>query len=232
MQKEESDLQKTGSDDCWKTIGVWAKGDVERCPKLTEVIHCRNCPVYAAAGRRLLDQPLPDSYRNILTSQLAENNEPEPTDIKTAFVFRAGSEWLAITAKLIQEVVDMGIIHTLPHISTNVLRGIVNIRGKLEICVSIGGVLGIERQEKNEHPTNYVAPERLVVAKHLDHVITFPVSEVLGNVRYRPEMLRELPVTVSGSKAVYTKGILCIGNRDIGFLKDTPLFKTLTKDLK
>jgi chemotaxis-related protein WspD len=63
-------------------------------------------------------------------------------------------------------------------------------------------------------------------------IITFPVSEVLGIIRYTPDMIRDLPVTVSGSKAVYTMGILCIGDKDVGLLKDKPLFKTLTKDLE
>ncbi len=34
-------------DDCWNRIGV--RGD-RSCPKLAEHIHCRNCPVHAAAA--------------------------------------------------------------------------------------------------------------------------------------------------------------------------------------
>jgi hypothetical protein len=45
-------------------------------------------------------------------------------------------------------------------------------------------------------------------------------------------MTKDLPVTVSGSKAVYTMGILYLEGKDIGLLKDKPLFKTLTKDLE
>lgn len=34
------------------------------CLQLSEVKHCRNCPVYAAAGRALLERPIPpDSAR-------------------------------------------------------------------------------------------------------------------------------------------------------------------------
>ena len=33
-------------DDCWNRIGVLGDGS---CPRLAEHIHCRNCPVHAAA---------------------------------------------------------------------------------------------------------------------------------------------------------------------------------------
>ncbi len=216
--------------DCWNQIGVW-RNQEERCPELARVIHCRNCSVYAAAGRSLLRRPLESTQRAEMTKLLAQEKISEPIHTKAAFVFRAGGEWLALPAAIIREVVDMGPIHSIPHVSNNILRGLVNIHGKLEICVSIGGVLGIDRLERPMHPSNYMAPERLVVSEQESKVIAFPVSEVLGVIRYTPEMVRELPVTVAGSKAAYTRGILCLPDRDVGFLKDEPLFTTLTKDL-
>lgn len=226
-----ADKQEIKIDDCWNRIGVWRKSS-ERCPRLDKEIHCHNCPVYITSGRRLLSRTAPPEYLQELTLLLAKEKELARTDIKSAFVFRAGGEWLALDAELVQEVVDMGVIHTLPHISDHILRGLVNIRGKLEICVSIGGVLGIERLERPDAATTYVAPERLVVVKQEGKLITFPVSEVMGIVRYHPEMTKDLPITVSGSKAVYTRGLLCLNDLDIGLIKDKPLFKTLTKDLK
>lgn len=218
-------------DDCWNKTGVWRKTD-QRCERLAQVIHCHNCPVYISAGRRLLDRPMPPEYLQELTSIISEEKKTERSDTKSAFVFRAGEEWLALAAELVEEVVDMGIIHTLPHISDHILRGVVNIRGKLEICVSIGGVLGIERLERQEYPSGYVAPERLIVVKQEGRLIAFPVSEVMGIIRYHPDMVKDLPVTVSGSKAAYSLGIICFKGKDIGLLKDKPLFNTLTKDLK
>ena len=37
-----------GAGDCWNKIGV--SGDLS-CPELNTHIHCRNCPVFAAAAR-------------------------------------------------------------------------------------------------------------------------------------------------------------------------------------
>lgn len=216
--------------DCWNQIGVW-RDQGAPCPELQRVIHCRNCPVYAAAGRCLLRRPLDPDLREELTLQLAQAKENDPPCARSAFVFRAGGEWLGLAAGIIREVVDMGPIHSIPHLSNSILRGLVNIHGKLEICVSIGGVLGIEKLEKPLRQSSYIAPERLVVSEQQGKVVAFPVSEVLGIIRYSQDMLKDLPVTVAGSKAAYTQGILCLPDRDVGFLKDKPLFSTLTKDL-
>ena len=225
--------QEIQIDDCWNRIGVWRDKD-ERCPELDNVIHCRNCSVYSEAGRKLLDSEAPDDYRSECTKILSQEKKKTLINIQSAFVFRAGGEWLALPANMIHEVVNMGLIHSIPNINNKVLRGVVNIHGKLELCLSIGRVLGLEKLEKSDETEapDYISPERLVVVMQKKHIITFPVSEVLGIVRYTPDMIKKLPVTVSGSKAVYTMGILCIDDKDVGLLKDKPLFKILTKDLE
>lgn len=163
---------------------------------------------------------------------LAREKTAGETKSLSAFVFRAGGEWIALKSSLIQEVVNMGSIHSIPHQSTSSLRGLVNIRGRLEICLSIGGVLGIEREEKSV-PTKggFISPERLIVAASESQRIVFPVSEVIGAVHYSPDMLRNLPVTVSGSRANFTKGILSMKDRDVGLLDDKALFEALTRNL-
>lgn len=219
-------------DSCWNRIGVWRTGK-ERCPELDNVIHCRNCPVFSKTGRQFLRTNPPEGYRNEWTSILSKEKDIKPINVKSAFVFRAGNEWLALPSKLIQEVVNMGPIHSIPNINSKVLRGLVNIHGRLQICVSIGSVLGLEKLKKTEEQLkpDYISPERLVVVLQKNQLVAFPVSEVKGSVHYTPEMIKDLPVTVSGSKAVYTMGILHLEGTDIGLLKDKPLFKTLTKDL-
>lgn len=219
-------------DSCWNRIGVWRTGK-ERCPELDNVVHCRNCPVFSKTGRQFLRTNPPEGYRNEWTSILSKEKDIKPINVKSAFVFRAGNEWLALPSKLIQEVVNMGPIHSIPNINSKVLRGLVNIHGRLQICVSIGSVLGLEKLKKTEEQLepDYISPERLVVVLQKNQLVAFPVSEVKGTVHYTPEMIKDLPVTVSGSKAVYTMGILHLEGTDIGLLKDKPLFKTLTEDL-
>ena len=218
--------------DCWNKIGVWSTA-ADRCPELATVVHCRNCPVYTAAGRHLLDREAPENYRREWTAVFAKVKTKKKVTTHSVFVFRTGGEWMALPAKLIQEVVEFGVIHTLPHRSNAVLRGVVNIRGKLELCFSIGAVLGIERLEKTEDKDEgYISPSRLVVAQRLGERIVFPVSEVYGSFRYAEGMLQQLPVTVSGSKAAFTKGILCVRDFDVGFLDDRILFEALMRSVQ
>ncbi len=40
-------------DDCWNRIGV--QGD-QSCARLPLAVHCRNCEVYAAAAKAVLDR--------------------------------------------------------------------------------------------------------------------------------------------------------------------------------
>ena len=218
-------------DDCWNKIGVWSEAE-ERCPELTKVMHCRNCPVYASVGRHLLDQNVPENYVKEWTAIFARVKAEKKEKVNSAFIFRTGGEWLALPAKLIQEVVDMGVIHSLPHRNSTTLRGVVNIRGKLELCFSIGAILGIERLEKvKQDDDKYISPSRLVVAERERERIVFPVSEIYGSFRYAEGMLQSLPVTVSGSRAAFTKGILCVDDFDVGLLDDAVLYEALERNV-
>jgi chemotaxis-related protein WspD len=216
--------------DCWNRIGVWGR-NVERCPELGRVIHCRNCTVYSAAGRQLLNRSLSSDYQNEWTGRLAEEQEKKHSDIKSAFVFRAGAQWFALPCTAVREIADIGPIHSIPHRSNNILRGVVNIKGKLEICVSVGAVLGIERCEIAEQTNQYVAPTRLIVVVNNNQVLAFPVTEIMGIIRYRPEAVRDLPVAAPGTHAVYASGILHHDNKEITFLKFKQLFRSLTRYL-
>jgi chemotaxis-related protein WspD len=218
-------------DDCWNRIGMWRTGE-EKCPELNRFTHCRNCPVFSKTGRMLLHTEPPEGYRSEWTKILAAEKVAQPVKVKTAFVFRTGNDWLALPSHIIREIVNMGPIHTIPNTTSKVLRGLVNIHGQLLICVSIGRVLGIEKRKRTgeELDPNYISPERLVVVLQEKHLVAFPVTEVQGLISYTTDMLKEPPVTVSGSKAVYTEGILQFNGKDIGLLKNKPLFKTLIKD--
>ena len=216
----------SGINNCWSKIGTMSR--VRSCELLKEHGHCQNCPTYSEFGKRMLEQPLTEEYRAELTRIYAHPAEEIAQKSHSTFIFRAGEEWLGIHSSLIKEVVDMGPIHSIPHKSSRVFRGIVNIRGKLELCVSIGGVLRIEPAQKKY---NFASPERLIVASNSGQSVVFPVSQVLGPYQYDAKDLKPLPVTISGSKAVYTKYILSLPHYDVGILDDTLLFRILARNL-
>lgn len=230
MTVKEHDIQFQRTEACWKTRGILDDSG-RHCPELEVYFNCQNCPVFSNAGRKMLDRPIPEDYAQDWTTRLARDEDKKITDTGSAFIFRTGGEWLALPASIIREVVEMGPIHSLPHRSTSILRGLVNIRGKLEICLSIGGVLGLTRGDRPPVEDGLPSPERMVLASRNGQNIVFPVSEILGIIRYSSEMIRNLPVTLSGSKAYYTKGIISLKERDVGFLNDELLFETLTRTL-
>jgi chemotaxis signal transduction protein len=126
--------------DCWRTIGI--SGD-KSCPELATYIHCRNCPVLADAARMFFEREAPagylDAWREILEEPVAEA-EAESTSV---LVFRLGSEWFALPTDVLVEVTPPRPLHRVPHRDGGGLAGIVNIRGQLQLCMSLHAILGL-----------------------------------------------------------------------------------------
>src|SRR5436190_12570637 len=124
-------------DDCWNRIGV--RGD-RSCPELARVVHCHNCHVFAAAGRRFLDAPSPEGYLDEWTTRLADPIEPAGADVHGVLIFRLGDEWLALPVEVLVEVTTPRPVHRVPH-RGGLLAGLVNIRGELHLCARVDQVL-------------------------------------------------------------------------------------------
>src|SRR3954452_3652508 len=129
-------------DDCWNKIGV--RGD-RSCPELAEFVHCHNCPVFAAAGRRFLDAPSPPGYLEEWTERLAAPIEEIAADREGALVFRLADEWLALPVPVLVEVTTLRPVHRVPH-RAGLLAGVVSIRGELYLCAHLGKLLGADRK--------------------------------------------------------------------------------------
>src|SRR5262245_51359882 len=136
---------------CWRQIGV--AGDAT-CPELRQVLHCRNCPVYTAAGRRLLERAMPETYRQEWTDALAQEKDVSTGSTTSVLIFRLGMEWLALPTEVCQEVSDRRVIRRLPHRSGAILLGLVNIHGELRLCVSLSGLLGLTQDTEAEQQTS------------------------------------------------------------------------------
>jgi len=215
-----------GVDACWSRIGVY--GDAS-CPELVRFVHCRNCQVYSDAGVTLLDRPLPEGYRRERSEHFALLKERPATRPASALVFRVHKEWLALPADTILEVAERRAIHTLPHRRQGIVAGLVNIRGELLICISLGRLLGMDKSEPRPKDPHHF--DRLLVARWNNHRLVFPVEEVHGVHKFAPRDLTEPPHTVGKSNLRYTRGVFTWKDHSVGFLDAELLFSTLSRSL-
>lgn len=230
----ETELQFAGADgelpapvhDCWNTIGVSGNGT---CRELQKFIHCRNCPVYSAAGIQLLDRSLTPEYRRERTSHYAEAKTVTQPAKTSLVIFRIGAEWLALPTPAFQEVAERRFMHTLPHRRRSVVLGLVNIRGELLICASLARLLSLEQETSRDKPR--AVHDRLLVTNWDGHRLAFPVDEVRGIHRFHRDEMKEPPATISKSALTYTQGIFTWQECSVGFLNADSLFSALNRSL-
>ncbi|HTL17107.1 MAG TPA: chemotaxis protein CheW [Patescibacteria group bacterium] len=207
---------------CWNEIGVTGDGS---CVELKSFIHCRNCPVYSAAGTRLIDRPLPANYRQEWTQYFAEENRFAETGSASVILFRIQKEWLAMPTHSFQEVAERRPIHSLPKRREGVVLGLANVRGELVICISVGHLLQVE----NMLPLaalrqNY---QRLLVLQWESSRLAFPVEEVHGPHRLHPQDLKPPPSTLAQPRAGHAQAVFQWQGQTAGLLDPGPLFTNL-----
>jgi chemotaxis-related protein WspD len=216
-------------DDCWNRIGVW--GD-RSCPELPQMVHCHNCPVFAAAGRHFLDNPSPGGYLEEWTERLAARIEEAATDLQSVLIFRLGEEWLALRVQVLLEVTNPRPVHRVPH-RAGLLAGLVNIRGELHLCVRLAQLLGIAQKDEGGKAKEEPARDgssfgaRLIVVQGEGDRWVFPVDAVDQVYRFSAGELTGAPATLSRSAGRLTQGVFTWRERSVGYLDDARLFQTL-----
>jgi chemotaxis-related protein WspD len=210
---------------CWNSIGV--HGD-KSCPTLTEQVHCRNCPVHAAAAKALLDSALPEGYARNWAAMLAQPPPETHADIVSVTVFRLGAECFGVPTRLCVEVASARPIHSLPHRRSQALLGVANIRGELVVCLSLAVMLGLAGAATLARDAD---EQRLLVMRWPEGSIAFPVDEVLGVKRYGMSEFSRPPATVAHAQNRYTQSVLRWNQRTVGFLEDELLRRTVSRSL-
>ncbi|MGK7943749.1 MAG: chemotaxis protein CheW [Microcystaceae cyanobacterium] len=234
----------TSQTHCWKSIGVF--GD-RSCVKLAQMNHCHNCPIYQVAGRELLSRPIPSDYAEQWTHLLAtmgqasvltkattdtESKDTIRKDNLSVLIFRLAEEWFALPVWVIKEVTPLCSIHTVPHRSNHIFRGIVNIRGEILMCIALGNVLGVGESQylpsASSSPSQYSSVyARTVVMEIQENRWAFRVDEIAGIHRLDKKDLRDVPVVISKTPDTYTKKILQFEDRTINYLNYELLFYEL-----
>ncbi len=213
--------------DCWQHVGVWGNGS---CAELAAHLHCRNCPTYAAAAMRFLDARPPSDYRQEWTAHLAEKTAAAAAGAPL-LVFRIGDEWLALDIGAMEEVGETRPIHTLPHRREGVLLGVVNVRGELLACVSVGRLLGVQKGVGTGDALPDRAAGRLLVVSHDGERFAFPVTEVRG-VQHLV-LPAEPPAPLPGDQIMGAAGRARVEwrGRSVCCLNEAKLFTTLNRSL-
>jgi len=196
---------------------------------LTEHIHCRNCPVFSAAGQRLYDRPPPEGYTDEWTERIAAAEDRDGAKSMPVILFRVSAEWLALDVKLAVEVSPIKTVRRVPHQTDDLLAGLVNIRGELQPAISLSVLLGIDVQA--EKPGAAVH-RRLLVAERNNARWVFLVDEVDDVFHFSPNDLGALPGTVATGSLLYTRGIFRKDDRAIGYLDPDRIFAALKRQFR
>ena len=230
MANSNSSLNDLDIRDCWNSIGVWRSGE-QRCEKLDEFLHCYNCEVYSNAGRALLNRPSPVGYGDEWTEILAAEKATKKLNLHSAVVFRLGAEWLALPVNIINEITLLRNIYDIPHNKNRNIRGMVNIRGELIICMSLGNLLGVEKPDEGLFDEHH-SINRLIMIKENSGQVVFPVSEIDGIAHYDPLKIKNAPDTIRNSKLHFIDGITTVKNKNIGCINHDSLIAKIAANLK
>lgn len=219
-------LVTASGEDCWNQTGVWGN-QTPRCPRLQEVIHCRNCDVFAQAGRRLFESAANIEYvGEWADSKSTVEVEESLADDSSYTAFRLGNEWLAVNTCMVKEVSEIGATHRLPHRNKAILKGLMSVHGQLVPWISLEGLMGIAEDDsaKNDH-------RRCIVIESHQHVFVFSVSQVHGVMQITANSLREAPAALNIGGENLLTGVASWSDQDVGCLDGDALIKACNEHL-
>jgi chemotaxis-related protein WspD len=219
---EVRDTEPASVNDCWNRIGV--RGD-HSCPELTHHIHCRNCAVYRASARALLDKSTTEEHSSFWTRHHSQPLQPVESATRSVTIFRVGSERFAISTVLCVEVTGPRPIHGLPHRSGGAVLGLANIHGELVVCVSVSALLSLQAATPPQ------TAGRLLVTRWHDGPIAFPVDEVASVQKFAAQHFKPLPATVAHAKVRCSSSVLSYGGHTLGVLDEELLGQAIRRHL-
>jgi chemotaxis-related protein WspD len=218
--------------------------------------------VHDAAAARVLDRVEVQTAADILPTPLvstASDEQKQGADTVSCLVFRIGGEWLGLPTAIFRQVAQLRPIHSLPHRRHRAVLGVVNVRGRLVVCVSLARLFGIEAVQADAGPrgananvnTSANAGSRhavdarelarlLVVERQAktgaadsddDGPIVFPVDAVDGVHRFRRADFQPVPATLAHHAASHAQAVVGFKGATVGLLDADRLLDTLNRSL-
>ena len=216
---------------CWNSIGVWGK-EKPRCPVLDSVIHCQNCEKYITAGRNALQREFSSDYDNANVISKETDLENISGQTLSAMVIRIGDEWFALPSGICEQVSEDKSIHSIPHQNNKLIKGIVNIGGEVQLCFSLGTILGVKASDDKKDTNRTRLYDCLIVITFNNNRYVFPVSEFKGLYQYKENTLTSVPSTIKTNAASYLTGIIKWDDLNIGCLDPDILFNQIERDIQ
>lgn len=185
----------------------------------------------ASAIELLLHRGSPVGYVQDWESSLGrEKDDSRPVPHSAIVIFSLGEEHLALSSLVVGQMTTMRRLHRIPHMRSPVIRGVVNINGRLRLFVSLGALLEIGET------VSYETSERIddipmIMIEQNGEVWTFAVDKILGVFRCDLNQMKNVPVTVAKSTANYVKGILNWRDHQVALLDEELLFFSLRRSL-
>ena len=194
-------------------------------------MHCRNCPIHSKGAAALLDRPVPVEFTIDQTDHFAKAKPADDRDTQSVVIFRIGPEWFALRTSVVAEVAERRVVHSVPHRRTGIVLGVVNVRGELLVCVSLGRLLGLESSGESPAGPHRAGQDRLLVVRGNGVRAGFPADEVCGVQRFHSRELKEVPTTVSKAAAAHSRAVVSWREQVVCLLDDHKLFHTLQRSL-
>jgi chemotaxis-related protein WspD len=211
-------------DDCWNRIGVNGDGT---CPELEAHVHCRNCPVFARAARSFFDRKAPEGYLAEWSELLGRPFGTGANDESALLVFRLGAEWLSLSLSVVSEVTAIRPVHRVPHRTNRVFSGLVSLRGQLQLCVSLHGLLDVDLLDPDADPS---ASPRLVVIRKETETWAFLADEVVGVHRVARDKLQKVPSTLANPTGSFSRAVFAWDEgRSVDVLDEPRVFEALRR---
>lgn len=215
-------------DDCWNRIGVSGN---HRCERLREVVHCRNCDVYAGAAQRNLQRPVGDDYKREWAAHFRQAGGGAAVADSSCLVFRIGREWLSLPTSVFLSVAPQATPHRLPHRNARGLAGVVNVGGKLYPCMSLAALLDIDDSEGASRAGRHTFA-RLLLVQWEGQSYALPVSDLHGIVRYAAASAQAPAATINKGLSRYLTGVLSHEDMQVGCLDAGLLGYQLARTLR
>jgi chemotaxis-related protein WspD len=136
-------------------------------------------------------------------------------------LFRLADEWLALPVNTIEEVAPMRAWHSVPGHRQRALLGLVNLRGALVPCLSLGELLGVQpaaQTQATPSSTLRASTSRLLALRHGAHLSAFPVTEVHGTVTPAHHALGAVPATSLGASDGFAVAVFHWRDHVVGVL--------------